>query len=488
MADYAPTAEKKAEGGGTSKADFLATARKRFQSSVEATSQNRLFQLDDLKFAAANPDNGFQWPTRLKASREGDPNGARPCLTINKLPQHINQVTGEQRQNRPSIRVLPVDDKGDPEVAKVLNGIVRHIENASDAEIAYDTGGAAQVTHGEGYWRVLTDYTDEMSFEQDIEIASIRNSFSVYMDPVGLQKDSTGRYCEWAFITDDITKDEFQKTWPDKQPVNWETLGTGDNMKDWILSDNMVRIAEYFCIKHEKKKLYLWPDGSTSIEGDEQASAMWMGMQPVKTRETQIRKVMWSKISGFEVLEEQEWAGKYIPVVRVAGNEWYIDGKMIVSGIIRNAKDAQRMFNYWKSTETELLALAPKAPLSAAAEAISGFEGIYKTANTTNYAYLPFNAFNDNGDPIPRPERIMPPLPPVGIVNAALGAADDIKSATGQYDPSLGNNPQAKSGVALRQEQRKSDVGTFHYIDNQARAIRQTGRIILDLIPKIYDI
>lgn len=466
---------------------ILETAKHRLQVAIDATSQNRTYQLDDLKFAAASPDNGYQWPSKLKVSRESDPNGARPVLTINKLPQHINQVTNEQRQNRPSIKVVPVDDKSDPETAEILNGIIRHIENASDAEIAYDIGGENQVTHGEGYWRILADYCDEMSFDQDIQIAPIKNAFSVYMDPMGLQRDATGRYCEWALITDDITKDEFEATWPDKKPVSWETVTTGDAMKNWVTDGNLIRIAEYFYFKTEKKKLYLWADGSVSIEGDEQASALHVAEKPLKTRETQVKKLQWAKVSGFEVLEERELVGKYIPVVRVAGNEWYIDGKMVVSGIVRNAKDAQRMFNYWKSQETEMLALAPKAPFMASVEAIAGYESLYKTANTTNHAYLPFNAFNDAGEPIPMPQRSLPPMPPVGIVQAALGAADDIKSATGQYDPSLGNNPQAKSGIALKQEQRKSDVGTFHYIDNQARAIRQTGRILLEWIPAYYD-
>lgn len=485
----APDADQ-GEGGASTgnKTEFLKQARARFNQVIEATTANRNYQVDDLKFAAGSPDNGYQWPDAVKRSRLGDPNGPRPVLTINKLPQHINQVTGEQRQNRPSIKVLPVDDKSDVEVAEVLNGIVRHIENASDADVAYDTACENQVTHGEGFFRVLTDYCDEMSFLQDILIEPIKNSFSVYMDPNGLQRDPTGRKCEWCFITEDLTREDFKAQFPDKQPVSWDELARGDEMKNWILADNMVRIAEYFCFKDEKKTLCLFSDGSVTVKGgDEALTPLQMVEKPVKERVTTIRRVMWAKVSGFEVLEEQDWAGKFIPVVRVAGNEFYIEGKMVVSGIVRNAKDAQRMYNYWASQETEMLALAPKAPFVGAAGQFENFESKWKTANTVNYAYLEYNSVEINGTLAPPPQRQMPPLPPAGIVNAKLGAADDIKSATGQYDPSLGNNPQAKSGVALKQEQRKSDVGTFHYIDNLSRAIRHCGRILIDLIPKIYD-
>lgn len=468
----------------------ISIARKRLNMAIEATNENRIYQVQDLKFLAGSPDNKYQWPEGIVRMRESDPNGPRPVLTINKLPQHALQVTNEQRQNRPSIKIIPVDDGGDQEVADVLTGIVRHIEYMSDAEVAYATAGESQVAIGEGYLRVLTDYVDETSFDQDIQICGIKNAFCVYMDPVGLQKDATGRFCEWAFVVEDLTDDDFSRQFPDAQPVNWDLVGTGDEWKAWFPDSHTVRIAEYFCFKYEKKTLCLWPDGSTSIKGENaefDAMVEASGIVPVKERETTVRKLMWQKMSGLEVLEERELPGKYLPVIRMIGNEWFIDGKMVTAGLIRNAKDAQRMFNYWKSTECETLALAPKAPFVGPAEAFEGFEDDWQYANIKNFSFLKYNQFTESGQQIERPQRQTPPMPPVGIVNAALGASDDIKSATGQYDPSLGNNPQAKSGVALAREQRKTDIGTFHYIDNQGRAVKQLGRVLVDIIPKYYD-
>lgn len=480
--------QKKRASDPTAKKDDLATPRKRLNVAIDATNNNRVFQLDDLRFAAGSPDNKFQWPEAIVRLREADPNGPRPVLTINKLPQHLNQVTNEQRQNRPSIKIIPVDDKGDEEVAEVLSGIVRHIEYQSDAEVAYSTAGENQVAIGEGYMRVLTDYCDEMSFDQDIQICAVKNSFSVYLDPVGLQKEATGRYCDWGFIVEDLSEDEFARQYPNAQPINWDLTGNGDEWKAWFPDSRTVRVAEYFCFVYRKATICLWPDGSVTEKGDAKAALYEQaGMSPVKERQTTLRQLMWQKMNGCEVLEERKLPGRYIPLVRMVGNEWYIDGRMICAGLIRNAKDAQRMFNYWKSTECETLALAPKAPFVGPAEAFEGYEPDWQYANTKNFSYLKYNAFNEAGETIPKPERQVPPMPPVGIVNAALGAADDIKSATGQYDPSLGNNPQAKSGIALQREQRKTDIGTFHYIDNQARAVKQLGRIIVDIIPDYYD-
>jgi hypothetical protein len=478
----APADAKKAAKNPQAKKRDLATPRKLLNTAIEATNQNRIYQREDLKFAAGSPDNKYQWPEAIVRLREGDPNGARPVLTINKLPQHINQVANEQRQNRPSIKIIPVDDKADKDVAEVLTGIVRHIEYLSDAETAYATAGENQITIGEGYLRVLTDYTDSMSFEQDLYICAVKNSFSVYLDPVGLQKDATGRECEWGFIVEDLSEDEFERQYPQCEPVNWDLAGNGDDMKAWFPESHTVRVAEYFCFKYREVEIHLLPDGSVH-EG-----ALPDGVQALKSRKTTKKQLMWQKMTGLEVIEERELPGRYIPLIRMVGNEWWIDGKMVVAGLIRNAKDAQRMYNYWKSTECETLALAPKAPFVAAAEAIEDYEEQWQQSNIKNFAVLKYNSIGPDGETVlPKPERQIPPMPPVGIVNAALGAADDIKSATGQYDPSLGNNPQAKSGIALQREQRKTDVGIYHYIDNQGRAVKQLGRILVDIIPFYYD-
>lgn len=470
----------------TAEEKFLTTARNRRRQAIDATADNRKIQLEDVKFAAGSPDNGWQWPEQIRQARENDPNGARPVLTINKLPQHIRLVTNEQRQSRPSVKVLPVDDEGDEEVAEVLNGIIRHIEANSDADVAYDTACDNQVTHGEGFFRIITDYCDEKSFDQDILIKRVRNSFAVDMDP-NIQ-DPSGADAEWCFISDVLDEEDFDRQFPDAKPISWDIVGVGDEYDGWFIADGKrVRVAEYFWFKDETKKLFLWRNGATSVEGDPLPEGVSAVEKPLKERSTTIRKVMWTKMNGCEVLQEQEWAGKYIPVVRVVGNEYEVDGKIIVSGLVRNAKDPQRMVNYWTSQEAEMLALAPKAPFVVAAGQLEGHEEKWQKANTVNYAYLEYEPIVMDGVAVPRPERQQPPMPPAGIINAKLGASDDLQSTVGQYNPSLGADAQEKSGKAIIARQRQADIGTYHYVDNLARGIRHCGRILVDLIPKIYD-
>ena len=482
-------AAKSVAGGD---ADDLNTMRSRFTMAVSAYSESREDELDDLRFAAGSPDNQWQWPADVLATRgsvQGQTINARPCLTINKLPQHVKQVTNDQRQNRPSGKVIPADDKADIEVAEIFDGIVRHIEYISDADVAYDTACENQVTYGEGYIRLLTEYCNDNSFEQDIRIARVRNSFSVYMDPT--IQDPCGSDAEWCFVTQDLTTDEYERQFPDASPVS--TLmqrGVGDqSLSPWI-SEETIRIADYFYVEHKPGTLNLYHGNVSAMENSPEDKQMrQMGMKPIKTRIVDQKKIKWCKTNGVEFMEEHDWAGKWIPVIRVVGNEFEVDGRLYVSGLVRNAKDAQRMYNYWVSQEAEMLALAPKAPFIGYGGQFEGYENQWKTANTTNWPYLEVNpdVTDGQGSILPLPQRSQPPMASSGLLQAKAGASDDIKSTTGQYDSSLGATSNERSGRAILAREKQGDTGTYHYVDNLARAVRHTTRQIVDLIPKIYD-
>jgi hypothetical protein len=266
--------------------------------------------------------------------------------------------------------------------------------------------------------------------------------------------------------------------------------GVGDeNLSNW-LNEDVVRIAEYFYIEYEPAKLNLYPDNRTAFEGSrEDAMFKASGLTPLKSRQVNRKRVKWCKTNGYEMLEENDWAGQWIPVIRVVGNEFEVDGRLFVSGLVRNAKDAQRMYNYWVSAETEMLALAPKAPFIGYGGQFEGYEQQWKTANVNNWPYLEVNpdVTDGAGAVLPLPQRSPPPMAQVGLIQAKAGASDDIKSTTGQYDSSLGATSNERSGRAILAREKQGDTGTYHYVDNLARAIRYTTRQIVDMIPKIYD-
>ena len=496
MADYTGMVAvgNVANGGGKKNDDsgVLATARSRLDMAIAALSESREDEIDDLKFYAGSPDNHWQWPADVLATRgavQGQTINARPCLTINKLPQHVRQVTNDQRQNRPTGKVIPADDKADIDVAEVFNGMVRHIEYISDADVAYDTACENQVSYGEGYIRLLTEYCEDNTFDQDIKIGRVRNSFSVYMDPT--IQDPCGQDAKWCFVTEDIPKAEYERKYPDSAPITTlQTLGVGDqNLSQW-LNEDTIRIADYYYVDYDKSTLNLYPGNVTAFEGtpeDKQLRAIYG--KPKKSRESDRPKIKYCKINGYEILEERDWAGQYIPIVRIVGNEFEVDGRLYVSGLVRNAKDAQRMYNYWVSQEAEMLALAPKAPFIGYGGQFEGYENQWKTANTTNWPYLEVNpdVTDGAGATLPLPQRAQPPMASSGLLQAKAGASEDIKASTGQYNASLGMTSNERSGKAILARQREGDVGTYHYGDNLARGVRYLTRQLIDLIPKIYD-
>jgi hypothetical protein len=337
--------------------------------------------------------------------------------------------------------------------------------------------------------RILTEYCDADTFDQDIRIGRVRNSFSVYMDPT--IQDPTGADAKWCFITEDITKDDYARMYPNAAPITTlQSLGVGDqSISNW-LNEDTIRIADYYYIDHDKATLNLYPGNVTAFSGtpeDRQLEAIYG--KPKKSREADRVKVRYCKINGYEILEERYWAGKWIPIIRVVGNEFEVDGRLYVSGLVRNAKDAQRMYNYWVSQEAEMLALAPKAPFIGYGGQFEGYEDKWKTANTQNWPYLEVNpdVTDGQGSVMPLPQRAQPPMASTGLLQAKAGAAEDIKSTTGQYNASLGMGSNERSGKAILARQREGDVGTYHYGDNLARGVRHIARQLIDLIPKIYD-
>ena len=465
--------------------EILSTARQRLNAAISAYADTRENELDDLKFYAGSPDNKWQWPDDVLSSRStAQANSARPCLTINKLPQHVKQITNDIRMNRPTGKVIPADDKADVKIAEILQGVIRHIEYISDADVAYDTACENQVTMGEGYVRILTEYCNDLSFDQDIKIVRVRNSFSVHLDP--LCQDPCGQDAEWAMITVSMSHEEFKRKWPKASPIsNVASQGLGE----WVTEES-VRVAEYFYAEYEPITVNLYPNNISAVKDspeDNQLSSVYG--KPVRTRVAQKRVIRWCKLNGFEILESSEWVGKYIPIVRFMGNEFEVEGNIHLSGIVRNAKDAQRMYNYWASQEAEMLALAPKAPFIGYGGQFEGYEEKWKTANVQNWPYLEVNpdVTDGQGAVLPLPQRAQPPMASSGLLQAKSGASEDIKSATGQYNASLGMTSNERSGKAILARQREGDTGTYHYMDNASRAVRYVTRQLIDIIPKIYD-
>jgi hypothetical protein len=445
--------------------------------TTDADQSNRSEALEDLKFAA-----GDQWPTEIQNSRNLE---ARPCLTINKIDPYIRQVTNQQRQARPRIKVHGTNTSSNEKLAEILTGVIRHIEVNSDADQAYDTAFDYSVRMGWGYFRVITDYIRDDSFDQEIYIRPIDNPFTVYFDPNSILPD--GSDADRCLITTVIEKKIFQEMYPDADLGSFTYRGTGDDSAEWIMKDD-IRIAEYFYTERKAAKLVQLSDGTAVFKDElpDQAILAMAGITIVSERDSMRKQIKWCKLTAMEVLEERDWPGKYIPIVPVYGQQLVIESKRKKYGLVRNAKDPQRMLNFWQTSITESVALAPKAKWLMAEGQDEGHEMEWASANIKSSPVLRYKQKDIEGVPAQPPTRLQPEPPPAGILAASASINNDLQAVLGIFDPN--QMPSGNlSGKAINGQQQQIDLTNFHYFDNLTRSIRYAGKILLDLIPKIYD-
>jgi hypothetical protein len=448
------------------------------RAANDAESENRQLGLEALKFSL-----GDQWPQYAVTSRGLE----RPQLTINETNTYIKRITNSQRQQRPRGKASPVDSGADPQIAKVITGLGRHVENNSDADHAYDTAFDFAARIGWGYWRMRTDFISEDSFNQDIYIDTLDNPFAVYFDYNSKLPD--GSDAERALITDLMDKDAFKVAYPEADLNGFHDRGAGDSDPDWV-TDKDIRIAEFYKVERKAEKLVMLTDG-TVIWADEipriKRLMVQAGIGVQGERDSYKRVVKWRKQTGMQILEEKDIPGRYIPVVPVYWTNIVVDSKRMRFGVVKDAMHPAQMNNFWKTAITEYLALAPKAKWLIAEGQDEGFENEFKNANLAPNPVLHYKPTDVEGKPAPPPQRIQPEPPPSGLIEAAFMATQDLSRVMGVFDPAVRGGAQHKSDKTLNAERSQSENTNFDGYDNLTRSIKHTWRIMLDWFPKVYD-
>lgn len=445
-------------------------AHEHFRFCAESEEYTRSKSLEDWKFRV-----GDQWPDDIRDTRQQD---GRPCLTMNRIPQFTSQVINEQRQQRPAIKVNPVGDGADKETAEIEQGIVRHIEVRSDAEIPRDTAFEQMVIGGRGHYRILTEYEGD-GFEQEIRIAKIDDPFTVFTDPAAVAEGLID--AKFRFIIQDLTEQQYKDEFGSEEYEglgDWVAQGTQAPL--WFPQSKFIRIAEYYYIEEEKRTIYQLADGSI-------VDSVPQGKEWTNKREVCDKHVKWCKINGVKKLAEQDIVGDYIPVITVLGRQCIVEGRKHEEGLVRWIKDPQRQYNFFQSAATEGIALAPKAPWQIAEGQDEGYEKMWATANTVNYPTLKYKPVSLLGQPLPPPQRVTAE-PPIQAMMMMVRQADlDLKNGTGLTDPNLGMSRADQSGEAVKALQSQGQVSNVNWADNLARSIRAEGKVLLGMIPKIYN-
>ena len=477
-----PASANKRPPDAKGQAKILEAARKFFERAQTNESNMRKKGIEALKFK-----DGDQWPADIKAARAGD---KRPMQTINKIPVFTSQVTNAQRENRPGIQISPVGDRADKMSARAMQGLIRSIEYHSHADIAIDTAFQSAVDIGFGYWRFLTEYEGPDTFDQVIRWKRIFNTMSVYGDPNSQEPDGS----DWkrAMVTELMDREDFVEQYPDANPCSWPTGGVGENLRQWI-TEKKVRVAEFWRIENNTRRLVQLDTGATVYYDELPQRTIDMikagAVQIMNDRKVQCPQVKCYKVTAYEILESYDWPGRWIPIVPVYGDEINIAGEVKRKGLIEPMMDPQRMKNYWATKKTEAVALVPNAPYILEEGQVEGYEDQWKMANKKPMPYLVYRGVNLKGQTVPPPRREPLVGSPAGIIEAEQHSEQDMMGVTGiAFDPQMQVEQKLdESGRAKIERRRSSDMTTFHYQDNLARSLRHSGRILIDLGPKVYD-
>lgn len=476
--EESPLSEDEKKNGKDADDAILKASRDGLTERVEAEFEQRKAMADDLRFATLE-----QWPAEIRSARENDVvNGPRPCLTVDQINQFITQVSNDMRQNHPSIKTRPVDNVGDSETAKVFQGLIRHIEDRSSAPIAYQTAGDSTVTIGLGFVRVRADYIEPDSFDQELIIDRVPDTFAVYL---GKHKMPDGSDADAGWILDKMPLANFKRDYPKAKCTSEDFDGMGES-PEWN-TEETITVCEYYYKQYTPATLLFLASGKTMFKDDYDKLPKADRPVIVSRRKTQKVSVKWCKHSAVEILERTDWPGQYIPIAEEVGKEKIVDGKRVLWGLVRPAKDSLRAFNYWISALTEKMALAPKAPFIGAVGQFATMGDQWDKANVNNYAKLEYDPIDVNGNMIPAPRRQEPMQMEPAMAAMLQMMQNNVKSSLGMYKAAIGEAESQQSGRAILALQKESDTGTLHFGDNQALMITHIGRILVDVIPKFYD-
>lgn len=459
---------------------LLKLAQQQYSAGADAMAEQMQEMEEDLRIY----DGSGIWDEALRTSRVNDPKGARPCLTISDIPPRCRQIMNDVRQNKPSIKIRPVDSGADVETAEVLSGIIRHIEQNSMADIAYETANFYQTVAGVGYFRLVEAYSQDEN-KPELYIRPIYNPNSVVIDPYAdCPVASNARY---AFITEDIPRKDFEREYGDRDIVDFQSLGNDRDadINQWITED-FVKVAEWFNLEERGENRIITEDGEEYGE-DEYWSNPGERKKVVDTQYDRRLVCVWRKITGNRVLKEIELPITYIPVIRVPAEYFISKGRRIFRGVVRDARDAVRMVSYTFSSYIESTTVQTKTPYIMAEGQDEGYEQEWQNSNIENTAVLHYRPVSFDGTPSPAPQRVPPPMASQGIIQGLVLSQQALKDVTGMGAASLGQKGNETSGRAILARQKEGDVGQYHIQDNLSKAMRYMGRIIVQWIPHVYD-
>lgn len=265
----------------------------------------------------------------------------------------------------------------------------------------------------------------------------------------------------------------------------------------WISETNKIYVTRFFHRELKKVKHFIFVDGFGTVksvaehEMDDKEDFLADNGYDLTDERTINRYVVTRYIaSGGEILEAVVIAGEHIPIIPQYGERQFVEGEEHYEGIVRLAKDPQRLRNLQLSYLADIVSMSPREKPIFTAEQIQGFEDMYEQSGAdNNLPYLLQNALDVNGQLLPFGAVggiKAPDVPPALMMSIAesRAAVDDVAGAGLPQDIT----DTDLSGKAVQALQKRMDMQSYTYQDNHKFAMRRDGEIYASMAKDIHDV
>lgn len=459
---------------------LILECQERFRLAVESFDRNRKEFEFDKRFV-----EGDQWDPTIRDERFSD---RRPCLTVNLTAAVVQRVLNMCRENRPRIVTHAVGNGADVETAKIIDGMIRHIEYSSNADYVYDTALENAIQGGWGWMSVQSEYVSEHSMDQDLKLCAWFNPMMIYQDPNTRAPD--GSDMEWLIETEFMSRVDYRQRYGELDPEGWRYVGGGDDVGDWS-SKEKIRVAKYWRVERYKDKLVQMSDGKCYFHDElmSREGRQILGLTKVAEREVLRRRIVCRLLTQQKILHTVTWPGQWIPFIPVYGRRYDLNGRISLKGLVRDLRDPARIYNYAQTSKTEQYALQPKAPWVGPAGFMDGKENQWRDSNRKPLValeYIPIRL--EDGSYAPPPMRQPPAQPATGFMEWGDSTKSDFLALAGMpHDPNQDKQGEVVSGIALARRAGIADLANLDFYDNFTRSLAHLGRVLIDLIPHYYD-
>lgn len=449
------------------------------QQAQDNDKDNRERARESLQFL--NKRDG-QWEPGIINQMSG-----RPRYTFDKCNPIVNDIAGDIKKTSFGIRVQPAGGDATLDLAKSINGIIRNIQNVSNAKHIYHSAAKKSIKCGLSGWEVDNDYIDGDSFDQDLLVRPIHD----YINTVWFVEGGTTQTQEDApgvFKASNMTPDQYDEKFPEgsKQGIGEDKCYTAYPQKPAF-----IKVAKIIYKKEVTQVLALLSDNSVRIMDDEFEKIVdELAEQGITVIDTRTRETVeiWSRMfdGGGWLTDAEETVFKHLPIIPNYSNfDIDDDGKIIWMGAIDKLIDAQRCYNYARSREIEEGALAPRAKYWATRKQFENADDQAKV-----------QTLNTNADPVQLythdPQQPLAPQQQGGaVVNPGLqgviqNSLSDIQTSSSTFNQEA--NVQGKlSQVAIETLENRATDGSVDYIESQELAICHTGKVIMGALSRVYD-